>query len=183
VLIVDSTNNPLFSLNLADRRFTVVPSAEDAAAYRARLEAGAGDHAALAARLRSYITPHPSRTAPRCVDCKFISKDDPLRIERICLHPAQPVSMVTGHAKASCSTARSDEAARLKGLAVCGLAGALFEPLVQPVTPGFEILSGGETAPITLTAADAAQARWLPGAGPDLSTLQPASPPQAPAAG
>lgn len=128
--------------------------------------AAAADTPAASAEL----PPHPSRSGPRapsCADCKFKVADGKFWF---CNHPTTPVDEVTGNPTRVCESARGSAPHKL-----CGVAGRLFEPM-----PDFTVISGAETIPITLTAAEAAQARWLPGTGPDISIPQPASRTQPP---
>lgn len=74
---------------------------------------------------RRFFAVHPSRTAPRCRDCRHQFKD---KVYAYCDHPAMPVQPDTGVIYVRTETARADPSA-----ARCGPEGALFEPLDQPV--------------------------------------------------
>ena len=71
-------------------------------------------------------TQHPSRSAPRCKDCRHQFKD---QVYAYCDHPAIPVRPDTGGIYVRTETART--ANHLAGR--CGPEGGLFEPLDQPM--------------------------------------------------
>lgn len=77
-----------------------------------------------------HSAPHPSRSAPKCVDCRhFILPDWAHRPH--CNHPAAPLSLVSGEAASECRHQRLEETAyeqRMGKMDRCGPMGAWFEP-------------------------------------------------------
>lgn len=69
---------------------------------------------------------HPSRSAPKCVDCRHLQNRE------FCNHPQMPVSGVTGEPteRAKYARAVTPEKAALAGIAVCGPEGLLFSSAV-----------------------------------------------------
>ena len=77
-------------------------------------------------------TPHPTRNAPRCVDCRYLVIDS--RQERhYCDHPSMPVDAVTGKPVFFAENARSEdpEPFLVHGLKICSADGLLFSPAVR----------------------------------------------------
>lgn len=80
-------------------------------------------------------TPHPSRSAPKCVDCRHLVFRSPTARgdegpADLCGHPCAPVDPVTGNDLLSAADARQDFAAAQQPDGWCGSAGALFETVV-----------------------------------------------------
>ena len=65
-------------------------------------------------------TPHPTRSAPKCADCRYLAAG--LHRERhVCDHPSMPVDVVTGQPVFFAENARSANE-------ICGADGLLFAP-------------------------------------------------------
>lgn len=71
-------------------------------------------------------TPHPSRSAPKCVDCRHYRPELSL-----CDHPAAQVDLVKGypHERALYMRRAEIDKAAIAGLVVCGPAGSLFDAI------------------------------------------------------
>lgn len=74
-------------------------------------------------------TPHPSRAAPKCLDCRHMTTQ-PRTGRHYCNHPTMPVDLTTGEARVSTDGARADaqEIASRFGIQLCTAAAVLFEP-------------------------------------------------------
>lgn len=77
-------------------------------------------------------TPHPTRNAPKCVDCRYLAAGLH-RQQQVCDHPSMPVDVVTGKPVFLTEDARSEDAElwAQHGLKICGAAGLLFSPAAR----------------------------------------------------
>lgn len=79
-------------------------------------------------------TAHPSRQAPKCVDCRHHQVDDAFstRARLFCNHPSAPIDLTTGELALRASTMRGPGLAPVTNLLgldqLCGPEGRLFEP-------------------------------------------------------
>lgn len=96
---------------------------------------------------RRFFVVHPSRTAPKCTDCRHIES----KYQQNCCHPAQPCYLEDGRSMVRARFARGDAAVcTARGFAHCGEAGALFEPISDsPATFAQLWLTGALPLPIT----------------------------------
>lgn len=119
---------------------------------------------ATLARAEQRAAEHPSRT-PLCTDCRHMKLQGDSHMQfHVCALSPRPRCPVTGTVSyVSCMSARNKHHP-------CGPDGLLFDLSNPPVA------LSDETMPVQLTAAELAQARWSPGAGPVPSNQSPASP-------
>lgn len=78
------------------------------------------------------LTPHPTRSAPKCADCRYLAAGLH-RAQHVCDHPSMPVDVVTGKPVFLTEDARSEDAElwAQHGLKICGAAGLLFSPAAR----------------------------------------------------
>ena len=73
-------------------------------------------------------TPHPSRTAPRCIDCQHLdARPDDRHMH--CNHPSAPVDVVTGKPMTRVDAMRTDRSSSVlyaSRVVPCGQIGSLF---------------------------------------------------------